>query len=232
LQGFLRQFRQSGGCLRTGEGVRALRRDGQHWQVQTGTAGYRAAVLVNAAGAWADQIGRLAGAQTIGLVPKRRSACIIEPGNRDVAGSPMVGDVDQEFYFKPEAGKLLLSPADETPMQACDVYPEDLDIARAVAHLERATTIRVTRKIERQWAGLRSFVEDNSPVVGYDADVPGFFWLAGQGGFGIQTAPAMGRMAAALATGAPVPEDLAGEGVTEEALSPRRLRELPIGRLR
>jgi D-arginine dehydrogenase len=138
----------------------------------------------------------------------------------------MVGDVDEEFYFKPDAGKLLLSPAEETPMQPCDVYADELEIARAVACLEAATEIRVTQKIARQWAGLRSFVEDRMPVVGYDTKADGFFWLAGQGGDGIQTSPALSRLAAALVMNEPVPDDLASDGVTRETLSPKRLTNL------
>jgi D-arginine dehydrogenase len=197
LHGFLRAFRQSGGQLQTGERLAALRRDGGYWTAQTNKRSYRAAVVVNAAGAWADQVGQMAGAQEIGLVPKRRSVCIIPD--------------------------LLLSPADETPMEPCDVYPDDLDLARAVEHLEVATNIRVTQKIDRQWAGLRSFVGDKMPVVGYDPKVDGFFWLAGQGGDGIQTSPALARLAAALVMNEPVPDDLASEGVTREVLSPKRL---------
>ena len=229
LHGFLRAFRQSGGQLQTGERLTALHRDGRHWTAQTNDRSYCATVVVNAAGAWANQVGQMAGAQEIGLVPKRRSVCIIPAGRFDVKGWPMVGDVDDEFYFKPDAGKLLLSPAEETPMQPCDVYADDLEIARAVACLEAATEIRVTQKITRQWAGLRSFVEDKLPVVGYDTKADGFFWLAGQGGDGIQTSPALARLAAALVMNEPVPDDLASDGVTRETLSPKRLTNLKNG---
>ena len=223
LHGFLRTFCRSGGELRTGERVVALRRDAGYWTAQTGKTAYRAAVVVNAAGAWADEIGRIAGAQTIGLVAKRRSACIIPAGRHEVKEWPVVGDVDEEFYFKPDAGNLLLSPSEETPMDPCDVQPDELAIARAVEHLEAAANIKVTRKIDRQWAGLRSFVDDKMPVVGYDTKADGFFWLAGQGGDGIQTSPALARLAAALAIDGPVPDDLAADGVTRETLSPQRL---------
>lgn len=226
LHGFFRAFRQAGGQLHTGERVLALGRDGGRWIAQTDEATYRATVVVNAAGAWADEVGRLAGAQKIGLVPKRRSVCIIPAGRFDVTGWPMVGDVDEKFYFKPDAGNLLLSPAEETPMQPCDVCSDELEIARSVACLEAATNIRVTQKIRQQWAGLRSFVEDKLPVVGYDTKVEGFFWLAGQGGDGIQTSPALARLAAALLMDESVPDDLASEGVTREVLSPGRLTTL------
>ncbi len=226
LHGFLRAFRQSGGELRSGERVMALGHGRNHWTAKTDKATYHARVVVNAAGAWADEVGKLAGAQKIGLVPKRRSACIIPAGRHDISAWPMVGDVDEEFYFKPDAGKLLLSPSEETPMEPCDVYVDELEIARAVACLEAATTIQVRKKIARQWAGLRSFVEDRMPVVGYDTQADGFFWLAGQGGDGIQTSPALSRLAAALVMNEPVPDDLASDGVTREALSPKRLTNL------
>ena len=231
LHGFLRAFRQSGGQLQTGERVTALRRDDSCWKARTDKADYRASVIINAAGAWADEVGRIAGAQKIGLVPKRRSACIIPADTINVTKWPMVGDVDEEFYFKPDAGNLLLSPAEETSMLPCDVYADELEIARAVACLEAATNIRVTRKIGRQWAGLRSFVEDRMPVVGYDAKTEGFFWLAGQGGDGIQTSPALSRLAAALVIHESVPDDLAGDGVTRESLSPERLHPVKNGLL-
>ncbi len=231
LHGFLRAFRQSGGQLQTGERVTALRRHGRCWTAQTDAADYRASVVINAAGAWADEVGRIAGAQKIGLVPKRRSACILPAGRSNVSKWPMVGDVDEEFYLKPDAGSLLLSPSEETPMQPCDVYADELEIARAVACLEAATNIRVTQKIGRQWSGLRSFVEDRVPVVGYDTKADGFFWLAGQGGDGIQTSPALSRLAAALVIREPVPDDLAGDGVTPESLSPKRLKHLKNGLL-
>ncbi len=226
LHGFLRAFRQSGGQLQTGERMAALRRDSGYWTAQTDESSYRAKVVVNAAGAWADEVGQMAGAQAIGLIPKRRSVCILPAGRSNVSKWPMVGDVDEEFYFKPDAGNLLLSPAEETPMQPCDAYADELAIARSVACLEAATNIRVTQKIGRQWAGLRSFVGDKMPVVGYDTKVDGFFWLAGQGGDGIQTSPALARLAAALVMHEPVPDDLASDRVTREVLSPKRLTNL------
>ncbi len=226
LHGFLRAFRQSGGELRSGERVMALSHGRNHWTAKTDKATYHARVVVNAAGAWADKVGKLAGAQKLGLVSKRRSACIIPAARHDVSAWPMVGDVDEEFYFKPDAGKLLLSPSEETPMEPCDVYVDELEIARAVACLEAATTIQVRQKIARQWAGLRSFVEDRMPVVGYDKNARDFFWLAGQGGDGIQTSPALSRLACSLAINEPVPDDLAADGLTGKTLSPERLNQV------
>ena len=226
LQGYLRAFRRSAGQLRTGKPVTALRRGSSYWTVQTVDSNYRAKVVINAAGAWADEVGQMAGAQKIGLVPKRRSVCIIPAGQYQDLAWPMVGDVNDEFYFKPDAGNLLLSSSEESPMKPCDAHADELELARAVTCLEAATDIRVMLKIKRQWAGLRSFVEDRMPVVGFDAKAQGFFWLAGQGGDGIQTSPALSRLAAALAIDEPVPDDLASGGLTSETLSPQRLRRL------
>jgi D-arginine dehydrogenase len=181
-------------------------------------------VVVNAAGAWADRIADLAGAARIGLQPMRRTALIVEaPEGSDSQSWPMVIDIDEQFYFRPDAGALLLSPGDETPSDPCDAQPEELDIAIAVDRVQAATTLEV-RRIRRSWAGLRSFVADRTPVVGFAADAPGFFWLAGQGGYGIQTSPAMGELAAALVRGQGVPAAFAEHGVAEADLSPQRLR--------
>jgi D-arginine dehydrogenase len=156
------------------------------------------------------------------LVPKRRTAILFDgPTDQAFAAWPALIDADEEFYARPESGALMGSPADETPMEPCDVQPEELDIAIAVDRLQQATSLEIPRVI-RSWAGLRSFVEDKTPVVGFDAKVDGFFWLAGQGGYGIQTAPSMGRVSAALALGRDVPEDLQAFGVSAADLSPAR----------
>jgi D-arginine dehydrogenase len=222
-QGYLRLLRARGGEIVTDGELRGLERIGGRWAVETSVGRFDARILVNAAGAWADEVGRMAGALPIGLQPRRRTAVLIEaPADTSTERWPMVIDADEQYYFKPDAGRLLLSPADETPVSACDVQPEEWDVAVAVDRFETATTFPV-RRVIRRWAGLRSFVEDRSPVAGYDATIPGFFWLAGQGGYGIQTAPCLARTAAALIRGAPVPEDLAGLGVSSQRLSPARL---------
>jgi D-arginine dehydrogenase len=133
-------------------------------------------------------------------------------------------DVDEQFYFKPEAGRILASPADETPSDPCDAWADDMDVAICIERVQAAADIPV-RRITRSWAGLRSFVADRSPVIGFDAGVPGFFWLAGQGGYGVQTAPAAARTAAALARGQALPADIAAEGLSAQDLSPARLRQ-------
>jgi D-arginine dehydrogenase len=145
------------------------------------------------------------------------------PAGVDVSSWPMFNDVEEQFYVKPDAGRLLLSPADETPSPACDAQPEDLDLALAVDRLERATTLKVTR-LHRRWAGLRCFAPDRTPVAGFDPLAEGFFWLAGQGGYGIQTSAALGPIAAALAHGEGMPAEAASEGVTAAQLAPARFR--------
>jgi D-arginine dehydrogenase len=223
-QGYLRGLRARGGSLVCGAEARLLAHDGADWQVETAAGGFAAPVVVDAAGAWADELGRMAGAAPIGLVPKRRTAITFDPpAGLPIDRWPAVIDIDEQWYFKPDAGRLLASPADETPSPPCDAQPEEMDIALAVDRIERAASFRI-RRIEHKWAGLRSFVADKTPVVGFDDRVEGFFWLAGQGGYGIQTSPAMGRLAAALAAGEGVPADLATLGVDAAALSPRRLR--------
>ena len=182
--------------------------------------------MVNAAGAWADEIAGLAGVAPIGLQPMRRTAILVEPPpGAEIDDWPMVIDADESFYFKPDAGLLLVSPADETPMAPCDVQPDEWDVAVAVDRVETATTLKITR-VKHRWAGLRSFVADRTPVAGYDPDAPGFFWLAGQGGYGIQTAPALSRLAAALVLDLPIPAGLVAHGVNAADLAPARLRPL------
>jgi D-arginine dehydrogenase len=225
--GYLRGLRARGGRIVTDAELMGLtRRDGL-WHAETRADGYSAPWIVNAAGAWADAVVALAGLPPIGLVPKRRTAITFDPTPiPDQAGLPhwpMVCDVDETFYFKPEGGRLLGSPADETPSEPCDAQAEELDVALTVDRIERASLFTV-RRISHRWAGLRTFAPDKSPVVGPDPEAQGFFWLAGQGGYGIQTAPAMARTAAGLLTSGEVPEDLAILGVSAADLAPERLR--------
>ena len=224
-QGFLRGARNRGAELRPRARVESLQRRDGAWRVRAGGKEIGAGVVINAAGAWCDQIADLAGARRIGLMPKRRTAILFDgPEAHDFAGWPAFIDVDEEFYARPESGVLMGSPADEMPMEPCDVQPEELDIAIAVDRLQKATTLDI-RRINRSWAGLRSFVADKTPVVGFDPVAEGFFWLAGQGGYGIQTAPSMGRVSAALAMGEAVPDDLRRFGVRAADLSPARFKE-------
>src|SRR6185437_4483480 len=220
--GFIRGMRARGGKLVTGAELLGLERNVDGWIARTTAGDFAEPVVVNAAGAWCDVVGAMASAGPIGLVPKRRTAFIFDPPPAaEIAKWPSVIDVGEEFYFKPDAGKFLGSPADQTPMEPCDVQPDDFDVALAVDRIQRAARIPVAH-VNRKWAGLRSFVADGCPVVGYDPRVEGFFWLAGQGGYGIETSPSMGRLTASLALRRGVPSDLAAQGVTETVVSPAR----------
>jgi D-arginine dehydrogenase len=224
--GFLRGARAAGGLLRLDAEVVALERANGGWTIRLRDGeNVRAATIVNASGAWADVVAGLAGAAPVGLVPKRRTAFTFDaPSDLDLAALPMVIDFDETWYVKPEVGQFLASPADETPSPPCDAQPEEIDIAIAVDRIETATKLKI-RRIKNKWAGLRSFVADKNLVVGYDPLVEGFFWLAGQGGYGIQTGEAAGRLAAGLALGRGVPDDIAALGVIEAALSPGRFTQ-------
>lgn len=222
-QGFLRELRQAGGGLVCNAEVRTIERHGADWRVQAGDTVYQAPVLINAAGAWADEIARLAGVRPIGLEPRRRSAFMFTPpAGIDTHAWPLVFGADEDWYFKPDAGALLGSPANADPVEPQDVQPEELDIALAIHRIEEMTTLTI-RRPSHTWAGLRSFVADGGLVGGFDTGAPGFFWLAAQGGYGIQTCAAMGEACAALARGLPLPQRLADYGLSAEQLSPARL---------
>jgi D-arginine dehydrogenase len=181
-------------------------------------------VLIDAAGAWGDGFAKLAGVRPIGLQPKRRTIIAIDPpAGADAAAWPFVHSAAGDFYMLPEAGRLLASPVDEVDDDPRDAQPEDYDVALAAHRVELYTNLRVAR-IAHRWAGLRSFVADRTPTAGFDPDVPGFFWLVGQGGYGLQTAPAMAAIVEALATGGAWPEGLEALGVTPERVRPERLR--------
>jgi len=222
---YLRRLRRAGGHLVAAAPVRALSRMGGVWTAATPAGDFAAPVVVNAAGAWADEVARMAGLPPVGLVPKRRTAAIVAPPRGiDTGRWPLVIDAGETGYFKPEAGKLLVSSADETPVPPSDVQPEELDVAVAIERLTERTTIAV-RHVERRWAGLRSFVADQTPVVGFDPMADGFFWLAGQGGYGIQAAEGLARSAAALIRDGALPGDIAGLGLAPAMLSPARFRD-------
>jgi D-arginine dehydrogenase len=220
-QGYLRLFRAREGRLVNNAEVHALTRMDQGWRVAAGTETYAAPVVVNAAGAWADVIAQLAGIAPLGLEPRRRTVVLVDPPpGESVSAWPFVSDIEERFYFKPEAGSLFISPADETPTAPVDAQPDEWDVATAVERVETATTLRIHR-LKARWAGLRTFAADRIPVVGFGS-APGFFWLAAQGGYGIQTSPALSLTAAALVRGLPLTEDLLASGVDSAALSPAR----------
>lgn len=223
-QGYLRSFRDRGGVLILNAPVTQLMREGSLWSIGTPVQSIKAPTIVNAGGAWADEIGALAGASRLGLTPMRRTALIVPaPKGISVSDHPMVVDAEEQFYLKPDAGRLLLSPADETPSAACDSQPEEWDVAIAVDRIERAFELKV-RRIESRWAGLRTFAPDRTPVCGFDLSAKGFFWLAGQGGYGVQTAPAMARLARCLVGGGQVHPALETAGLDASDLAPHRLR--------
>ncbi len=206
-QGFLAGARRAGARLLTDAAVRALEPRGSGWAIETAGARIEADIVVNAAGAWGDQVAALAGIAPLGLQPLRRTVAVIDVDPPAPADLPLVIAADGSFYFKPDAGRLWVSPHDEIPAEPGDTQPEEYDVALAIDRFERATTWRVKR-LERAWAGLRTFAPDRVPVYGFEPTVPGFFWCVGQGGFGIQTAPAASRMAAALLLGEAVPAGL------------------------
>jgi D-arginine dehydrogenase len=221
-QGYLRRFRARSGRLIVNAPVEALERKGAAWRVRAAGESIEARVLVNAAGAWADEVAGLAGLRPLGLSPRRRTAVLVDvPAGLEIGRWPFVNDIAEQFYFKPEAGALFLSPADETPTEPCDAQPEELDVATAVERVESATTLEVKR-LKARWAGLRTFAPDRTPIVGFSTEAEDFFWLAGQGGYGIQTAPALSRIAAALALRAPLPDDLEHMDAHLAELSPAR----------
>ena len=181
-------------------------------------------MLINAAGAWADEVAALAGVPAIGLIAKRRTVILFDPpANAPVAEWPFAIDIDETCYVKPDAGRLLASPADETPLPPGDAQPEDYDVALTIDRLERFTTLRVNR-VTHKWAGLRTFAADKTLVAGEAPGAAGFFWLAGQGGYGIQTSPATGRIIASLVADRGIPTDIADQGVSAGALDPARFK--------
>lgn len=223
LQGFLRAFKGRGGTLLLDAKVAAITRTDGYWSFETGAGTIRAKTCVNAAGAWADQVATLAGVTPKGLMPTRRTMVMVgAPPNINSRGWPLVSDAAETFYFKPDAGRLVVSPADRAPVPAHDVQPDEWDVAVAVERLEAATSLRV-RRIEHKWAGLRTFAPDEEPVIGFDPDTPDFMWAAGLGGFGVQAAFAAGRCCEALLCRDDLCSELAGLGVDLERLSPGRL---------
>ncbi len=223
-QGYLRGMRQRGGTLVCDAEVTALARNQGLWEVQAGGRAYRAPVVVNAAGAWCDVVAALAGVRPLGLTPKRRSAFVFAPPEGvEIAHWPMFVCFDETWYLKPDAGMLLGSPANADPVPPHDVQAEEMDIALGIHHIEDMTTLAI-RRPARIWAGLRSFVADGDLVGGFDGQAEGFFWVAAQGGYGIQTSAAMGEACAALVQGKPLPQRIADFGLTEAMLGPGRLR--------
>jgi D-arginine dehydrogenase len=223
-QGYLRGLVAQGGELRMNSEVVDLVRHEDRWIVTTkGNENWQAPIVIDAAGAWADEIAHLAGATRVGLQPCRRSALLFTPeGFGDFSKWPMTYGASENWYFKPDARQMLVSPANADLVAPQDVQPEELDIAIAIDRIESVTRFKI-RRPSHTWAGLRSFVEDHGLVGGFDEIQPGFFWIAAQGGYGIQTSPAMGEACAALVRGMPIPSAIADWGLTKEMLSASRL---------
>lgn len=222
-QGFLRGCRQRGADIVCDSRVVGLCKSAAGWRATLTERTIEARVVVNAAGAWADVVGRMAGANPIGLVPKRRTAMLVDaPVNMDLRGMPAMDFIGVDNYIKPDADRLMISPGDESPVEPHDVQAEDLDIATLVDWLETETQLSVERT-PHSWAGLRSFVADGTPVVGFDPALDGFFWLAGQGGYGIMLSSALARASAKLITEGTLPDDFIQVGIEESLLSAARL---------
>ncbi len=218
-QGFLKQLRTAGGVLALRSRTGRITRDNGGWQVEvSGGNVFTAPVVVNAAGAWGDEVAKQAGVTPLGLAPKRRTGCVIDPAPWEATRWPMVNDVDQTWYIRPEARtKLMVSPGDETDMHPHDVAPDELDVAIAIDRMQQALDIEV-RRVEHSWAGLRTFTPDRSLAFGWDGTADGFFWCVGQGGYGIQTSPAAGRLVADVILG----RDPGPAGAILPAIDPRR----------
>ncbi|WP_062367819.1 FAD-dependent oxidoreductase [Gordonia sp. QH-12] len=226
-QGFLRGLRRRGGTVLKSAGIVEARRERSSWVLRDAAGDeLRARTVVNAAGAWCDEVAGMFGAAPIGIAPLRRTAFMV-PGPRETparsiaARRTMTMSASEDFYFKPDGAGFLCSPAEETPQPPSDAKPDDLEIARAIERLNEATLLAV-RSVSTSWAGLRSFTADRTPVVGPDPAVDGLFWFAGQGGYGIQMAPALARAGASLALTDDLPADLADFGITAASLAPGR----------
>lgn len=223
-QAFLKTLRTHKGEVVTGARVRNIHYQAGLWQVETPKGRFAAPILVNAAGAWGDDVARLAGVSAVGLTPKRRTIATFTPIEQPVDNTwPLTIDISERFYFKPESGRILASLADETPSPPCDAQPEELDIAVLIDRLEQATHWRIPR-IHSKWAGLRTFAPDRLPVFGFDPEAEGFFWCVGQGGWGIQTAPAAADLVTHMATGEGMSSALRLAGVIVDNYTIGRLR--------
>jgi D-arginine dehydrogenase len=218
-QMYVRRARSRGCAVLSGARLGGAADDRGRWRLRLAAGELVAGLVVDAAGAWADRVATLLGARPCGLRPLRRTIAIGRAARPLASSSPLVADVDERFYFRPEGPHVLVSPADETPSEPCDARPDEADVALALERVNEVTTLGV-RSVVAAWAGLRTFAPDRNPVVGFDPDVPGLFWLAGQGGYGIQMAPALARLAAALVRGQPSPVG----GLDLARLSPARFR--------
>lgn len=220
-QGFLARFRAAGGQVALNSRLSRLDHRGGRWHLEAGEGVHSTRIVVNAAGAWGDAVAELGGIRRRGLQPKRRTVIGLASDMPGIATMPMVEFVGEEAYLKPDTGQILASPGDETPVEPQDIQAEEWDIAVAADWVQSHTLLRFNR-IDSAWAGLRSFLPDHLPAAGFDAGASGFFWLVGQGGYGIMMAPALARATQSLVCGLPWPTDFVALGITAEALSPAR----------
>ncbi|HIG09952.1 MAG TPA: FAD-binding oxidoreductase [Alphaproteobacteria bacterium] len=221
-QGFARGLKSNNGDIIFNATVQKIKKISNDWKVYTKTDQYSSPIIINAAGAWCDDIAILAGCKPLNLKPKRRTVIIFESSkNINTSNWPVVIDIEDKFYFKSEAGKILASPADETDSLPCDAQPEEIDIAMTVDRIENATNFKIKR-IEHKWAGLRSFFPDRTPIVGEDPSISNFYWLAGQGGYGIQTSPGISKIIECLITGKIWPSYLSELLIHPKTLLPNR----------
>jgi D-arginine dehydrogenase len=223
-RGFLRVAKSAGAEMSLNAPAETIERARGMWKIKAGASMVTAPIIINAAGAWGDVVAERAGVRPVGLKPKRRSIGIVPaPEHKGFDAWPMINDAAETWYAKPQSGKLMVSSADETDVEPHDAYADDMAIAVGIENMMQATTLEVER-VEHSWGGLRTFVEDRAGVVGFDPDVEGFFWLVGQGGYGIQTSPALSETAASLLLGHGIPSYVLDHGLNPTSISPDRLR--------
>jgi D-arginine dehydrogenase len=221
-QAYVRMARSHDAEIRTGSPVESMEHDSNGWRVSAGGSDLRCEVVINASGAWGDVVARMAGVEPIGLQPMRRTAFMV-PGLDSSARWPMVVEINENWYVKPDGVQFLCSLAEEVPSEPMDARPRTEDVALAIERINQATTLDI-RTVNSEWAGLRTFAPDRDLVIGEDPGAPGFFWLVGQGGIGIQTSPAYGAVLRSLVLGQPLPEGYAEAGVDPARTDPTRLR--------
>ncbi len=223
-RGYLKIFKSRGGTTLLSSPLQTATRKGSEWTVQCGASHLTVTTIINASGAWGDVVANICGARPVGLTPKRRSIGMVPmPDGLDFKDWPMVTDVGETWYAKPQSGKLLVSSADATPVEPHDAYADDMAIAEGVDRLMAATTLEV-ELLDHAWGGLRTFAPDGNPVIGYDPSTDGFFWAVGQGGYGIQSCPALSVTAAAMALRQPISKDIRDFGLHPDDITPDRLR--------
>lgn len=221
LQAYVKAARRDGAIVQQSCQVLSATKERDHWVIETSKGTIRARLVVNASGGWADQVAGLFGVDPLHIIPHRRTAISIKVPDHDLSDMPEVNEIDEVFYFKPDAGQLMVSPADETPVAPHDAWPEEMDIAYAAHYLSECTVLDI-QHVAHSWAGLRTLSPDRLPVIGPSSSVDGYFWLAGLGGYGIQTSPAVGLYASALLLGEPLPPVLQQAGLVADQFSPSR----------